>query len=114
MNRLIKAVVSGVVISALAIVTFSEAALADPRDFTFENNSDSTILSVYVSPATSRWWGSDVLGDEVLPPGYRMPIRFNSYFVYTCYYDVKVVTDDVQSSYTWNMDLCATSIVHFN
>jgi hypothetical protein len=114
MNRLIKTVVFGLFTSTIALVTFSQAALADQRDFTLENNSDSTILSVYVAPSTSDSWGSDVLGDDVLLPGYRMPIRFNSRFMYTCYYDIMVVTDDLQSSDVRDVDLCSTSTVYFS
>jgi hypothetical protein len=111
MKSFMKRLVLGVAISALAVVAFTQAALADPRDFMLENDSYSTVLNVYVSPANSTWWGYDVLGDTMLFSGYQVPIRFNSYYSSTCYYDIKVVTTAWRPTYFWDVNLCTTSSI---
>ncbi|MBV8940264.1 MAG: hypothetical protein JO352_20290 [Chloroflexi bacterium] len=113
MRNFIKVLASGVMVSALAIVTFAQTALADPRDFVLENDSSSIIRNVYVTPTSSCCWGYDVLGDNFLFAGDWTRIRFTSSFVDTCYYDIKLVTINSQPSYLWNVDLCITPMVTY-
>jgi hypothetical protein len=113
MNHRIKSAVLGAAGAVLAIASLTQSVFADPRDFVLENDSYQTIVSVYVSPASSDWWGPDVLGSGVLYGGYHMPIRFNAFSGDTCYYDIKVVSTDFQSTYMWDVDLCATYTVKF-
>jgi hypothetical protein len=98
--------------AALAIVA-TQAAFADPRDFTFENNSGSTIYHLYVSPSNSAYWGSDVLGRDVLGPGERELIRFNPNVGDSCYYDILVVTADGRQTEKHGENLCAVSVEHY-
>ncbi len=109
MNKMRRSVLVGMVVSALAIVTSSQAVFADPRDFILKNNSYSTVLSVYVSPASSNDWGNDVLGWDLLYSGWQMPITFQRWgWGSTCYFDIKVVTTSWQPVYFWDVDLCST------
>jgi len=113
-HQLTKSLLIGIVASVLAIVTFSQAAFADPRDFVLKNNSRSTVLSVYVSPTNTNSWGSDVLGWSWLYSGYQIPITFNYWgWGSTCYFDIKFVTTDFEPSYMWDVDLCSTSTINF-
>jgi hypothetical protein len=112
-NRRIKSAVLGLALFALTLVGFTQAAFADPRDFVLENDSYQTILSVYVSPASSDWWGLDVLGDNLLYGGYHTPIRFNANSGDACHYDIKVITMDFRPTYLWDVNLCDTYVVNF-
>ena len=98
--------------AALALVA-TQAAFADPRDFTFENNSGSTIYHLYVSPSNSAYWGSDVLGRDTLGPGEAERIRFNPNVGDTCFYDILVVTADGRQTQKAHENLCAINVEHY-
>jgi len=69
----------------------SRAQAAD-LDFTIRNASGRPILSVYVSPATVRSWGDDVLGRDDLAPGESARITLpDRAATAPCLWDVKFV-----------------------
>src|SRR5258708_28387559 len=97
-------------ISALAlIVVQAHAVLADPRDFTLENDSLSYIIHLYVSPSSSTSWGEDILGVDVLPPGQSVDITFDTNIGRTCIYDILVETEDGSPTRTNHDSICTTS-----
>jgi hypothetical protein len=66
-------------------------AHASPLDFTIHNASGRPILFVYVSPATVRSWGDDVLGRD-LPHGESARITLSERTpIAPCLWDVKFV-----------------------
>ena len=102
-------------VSALAmVVLFSQVALADPRDFTLENDSLSTITRVYVSPTSSDSWGDDILDVDVLPPGESVDITFDASVGRTCIYDILVVTEDGSRTRKSRENLCTTTTEYYS
>ena len=102
-------------VSALAmVVLFSQVALADPRDFTLENDSLSTITRVYVSPTSSDSWGDDILDVDVLPPGESVDITFDTSVGRTCIYDILVVTEDGSRTRKNRENLCTTTTEYYS
>ena len=102
-------------ISAFAMVTiFSQAAFADPRDFTLENDSLAYVTNLYVSPTSSNTWGDDVLGRDVLPPGESVDITFDTSLDRTCIYDLLVVTEGGAQTRKNRENLCTTSIEYYS
>jgi hypothetical protein len=99
------------VVAALCATTTS--ALADERDFTLHNNSSVDIYYVYVSPSSSRFWGDDVLGEDVLPSGDQVDITFDDPRT-ACVWDVKAVSRDGSEGYIYKVDLCSVSDVYFH
>jgi hypothetical protein len=114
MRRTLAAPVFGILMLATMVVATTSAALADPRDFTFENASDVTITHVYVSASDVMSWEEDILGFDVLPPGRTVDITFSSFTPGACSYDIKVVAADGREGYLWAVDLCAVSLVTFS
>jgi hypothetical protein len=106
----VPAAVSAMVLSAL----LASSALADPRDFTLENDSLSYITHVYVSPSSSNNWGEDVLGTDVLPPGRSVDISFNPNVGTSCIYDIMVVTDNGARTRQDRQNLCTTSTLYYS
>src|SRR5216683_146665 len=101
-------------VSAVLFAGQAQAAFADPRDFVLENDSaTSFIYHVYVTRTDSTTWGHDVLGSDVLPPGYHTTIRFNSNYLDTCFYDIVVVTDDGVRKRHNNANLCLVSSEYY-
>ena len=109
--------VAMVALAALVVIfmgTTSTALAADPRDFTLINATGATIRYVYVSPTYESDWGSDVLGDDVLPAGHRLTITFSRFRAGNCFYDVKVVTDRGGEGVMKNVNLCTTNTITFH
>jgi hypothetical protein len=101
-------------VGALALlVATATSAWADGRDFTLHNNSSVDIYYVYVSPATSNFWGDDVLGADVLPSGDKVDITFDDPRT-TCVWDIKAVAHDSSDGYVYGVDLCSVSDVYFH
>jgi hypothetical protein len=98
------------IISAVTIMQ-SPQAFAGDQDFVIHNKTGYTISEVYVSPAKSSDWESDILGRDVLAEGDRTEIHF-SRSEDTCRWDLKVVYEDDDSSAEWAaLDLCTISVV---
>jgi len=101
--------VAALAASALLLSPF--AALAGKQDFTLVNKTGYEIGEVYVSPAKSSDWESDVLGRDVLPDGDRVDISF-SRGEDTCFWDLKVVYTVDGSSAEWDrFNLCEVSTI---
>lgn len=83
----------------------AQVARADHLNFTLYNETSKSIYSVYVSPARSDSWGSDILGTDVLMSGEYQPIIFpNETSDSPCIYDVQVVfEDDTQREGRYNL-----------
>lgn len=81
--------------AAVAVVGAWSAprAQAAGLDLTIHNASGRPILSVYVSPATVRSWGDDVLGRGDLPHGEsaRISLAERATAAAPCLWDVKFV-----------------------
>lgn len=91
----------------------TQASLADQRDFRVVNETSYTITHLYVSPHSSTKWEEDVLGEDVLKSGKRVKITFSD-SLGVCYYDIKAVYEDGDTSVKYNVDLCSISIFRFH
>lgn len=92
---------------ALALLLPVAADAAD-QDFTLVNRTGYDIAEVYVSPAKSKNWEEDVMGDDVLEDQHSVPISFPARSK-VCTYDLKVVFTDGDEAYWTNFDLCTIS-----
>ena len=99
--------------SSMAIGTTTNAA-ADPRDFTLVNESDVTIMYVYVTSSDTASWNEDLLGNDVLIAGQSINITFAEFSDGNCLYDIKVVAADGREGYLWAIDLCTINTVTFS
>ena len=86
------------------------ATLAGPQDFVLYNQTGVDIYEVYVSPSNSNYWGSDVLGGDILYNGYNTRITFNNYS--QAYWDLKVKDRNGNSLYWRNINLLRYSRIY--
>ena len=115
MRRLLSGGVIGILAAVMVVMAGSRTAHADPRDFTLVNTHPTvTLTRVYVSPSSQQDWGDDVLGQAVIGPGESAFIYFTNFTADTCSYDIKVVYEDGDEGYLYNVDLCSTDTVTFN
>ena len=117
MRRLLRREAFGIwvaLVVAIASFGITTPAFADRRDFELLNNTDQTIKELYVSPSKDDEWGDDILGDDVLPSGQTVTIRFDRYSSGKCYYDIKVVTSSGDEGVLNDTNLCEISYVTFS
>ena len=84
----------------LAAATAAQAA----SDLALENASGMDIHYVYISPDYAADWGTDVLGNDILPAGGVYELSSNGDH---CIYDVLVVWADGYEMDGYGFDFCA-------
>jgi len=104
-------------LTAAAAVALSLAGWAAPAahasqiEFTLRNESGRPIVLVYMSPATVRSWGDDVLGRTLLPNGEAARISVGESTPNTpCAWDIKFVYGSGTSAVR-RYNLCDTPAV---
>lgn len=99
-------------LAALALLLgLTAAGTAEAQNrFWLENNSGMTIREAYVSASRVDFWGPDILGASVLPPGQRVWVTptFGD-----CILDVRVVYMDGRAEERRNVNACGLSRIAF-
>jgi hypothetical protein len=91
------------------------APLANPvidTNFKLVNSSAESIFEFYISPLKSTGWGKDILGEDVLMPGYEQPFTAGS--SNGCQFDLKVVYKNKRIEEKRNLNLCQLERVVFD
>lgn len=92
---------------AMSVVALA-GAKADNLDrrIVLENRSHSTIAAFFASNTGTGIWDMDLLGNDFLPPAYRMTLDLDDGTGY-CRFDFKTVFEDGSSVTRWNVNVCA-------
>ena len=93
----------------VAGVLTAAAAQAGTQDFTLVNQTGGTIYSLFISESANDNWEEDVLGDDTLPQGGRMPITFSGRSA--CLWDIRVTDPDDNEAVWTGINLCEVSVV---
>ncbi len=97
-----------------ALLAGPQSASADQRDFRLINESNSTIMRLYVSPASADRWGPDQLGSEVVRPGSTFTLYFSEgQFQNRCVFDLRIVTASGAATEERGVNLCSTSTITY-
>ena len=108
LNRTVKVVA---VMAVLALLFAATPVMAQGRqDFNLINRTGYDIDEVYVSPSSEEAWEEDVLGQDILPDGARVHIRF-PHRPGTCLWDLLVVWEDEEEAEWHGLNLCETTTV---
>lgn len=100
-------VLSRVLLATFALVvgmSLAADAFVAPN-FLVINDGSHTIIAVYVEPSASDSWGQDLLGNNVLDPGYETH-ALTGYTLPSCIQDVKVIYSDKHIAYDLNVNVC--------
>ncbi|HST75391.1 MAG TPA: argininosuccinate lyase [Acetobacteraceae bacterium] len=92
-------------IAAALLVTLTASAFAGDADFKLVNRTGYQIDSVYVSPASSKAWGHDIMGKEAVADGEAVNVTF-PHGDSACRFDIKVKYNDGDDAEWGNIDLC--------
>lgn len=80
--------------------------------FTLVNSSAEPIFEFFISPLKSTGWGKDVLGDDVLMPGYEQ--SFNAGSSRGCQFDLQVIYRNKRVEEKRNLNLCQLERIVFD
>lgn len=93
----------------LVLAALAAPVFAGTQDFTLVNQTGVEIYRLYISETSNDDWEEDVLGDNVLPDGHRLPVNF--YGRSACYWDM-MIEDRDENNVTWTgINLCEASVV---
>lgn len=97
--------------AALAVAAISSAAYAAMQDFTINNRSGYTVVTLNVSPSSSNNWGPDILGRDVLANGESAEITFDRNET-ECMWDIRATYSDGDVGDWRNVNLCETTEIN--
>lgn len=97
--------------AALAVAAISSAAYAAMQDFTLNNRSGHTVVTLNVSPSSSNNWGPDILGRDVLANGESVEISFDRNED-ECVWDIRATYDDGDTGDWRGINLCETTEIN--
>ncbi|MBV8154273.1 MAG: hypothetical protein JO029_09085 [Candidatus Eremiobacteraeota bacterium] len=104
---MLRTFLSAALMVTVASLFLTAPALADTHKFTVKNNGGHQIDRVYLSPISSRKWGPDQMGDDVISPG-----QSQTWDVETdCEIDVKIVYHDGTVKEKDDVDTCKYDLV---
>ena len=81
------------------------SAYASDADFKLANKTGYQIDEVYVSSASAKNWGADIMGANAVPNGTSVNITF-PHSSSACKFDIKVKYNDGETAEWTNIDLC--------
>ena len=92
-------------ILVLASCALAPGAIASEADFKLVNRTGYRVDNVYVSPASAKSWGRDILGRDTLDDGETVTVTF-PHTSSACRFDIKVKYHDGDTAEWGNVDLC--------
>lgn len=90
--------------AAMAMLA-AASAFANDADFVLKNKTGYQIDEVYVSVASSKNWGKDIMGTGALGDGEQVKIVF-PHGNGACLFDIKVKYNDGDDASWTGVDLC--------
>ena len=103
----------GVFVLAVVVLVYMLTAVlagdSHDRHVVVVNNSSYIMTKFYASNKSMRNWEEDILGTDVLPPGYRVRINVDDGSGY-CIYDFKAVFSNGKKLEKFDVNVCITSI----
>lgn len=91
--------------AALAVLT--PAALGESKRMRFINETDVSLVRLYVSNALVEEWGEDILRGPEVRPGQSVVLVVGDDSG-ACMFDIKALYADGNESIAYGIDICAT------
>lgn len=99
------------IIAVSTIIMIFIANNARSQDISIVNRTGYQINELYISSSRDARWGVDALGRNVLPPGRYFQFRFSS-GNNDCFWDVKIVYNNMNESEIRNLDFCGINAIN--
>ena len=81
------------------------------QNFTINNNTGHTVMTLNVSPSNEDQWGPDILGSEVLANGQSAQVSFER-GEEQCLWDIRATYDDGDTTDVRGVNLCEVATVN--
>ncbi|UYV18317.1 hypothetical protein K1Y77_12600 [Halomonas qaidamensis] len=98
-----------VLLAALLMLCSSSLVMAADYYVDITNRTGYTLYYMYVSPADSKNWEEDVLGNDVLMDGDTQRVTITGYN--SPIFDIRLVDEDEDSYTFWNVDVSTQDLV---
>jgi hypothetical protein len=106
-QHLTSKILSGAIMALSALALTATSSLAAKDDFQITNNSRIPIAELYLTESSISYWGSDLLGYDLLYRGESRPIDFGNPSPYACLYDMRVVFASGFVHKVYQVDVCS-------
>ena len=90
----------------------AQGSQSDVRQFVLHNHTSWDFMYIYASPSNSEYWGSDLLGSDVLMAGDDLRLDVPA-TLGTCSYDFRVEGFGGEADERFGVDLCKTTSLVF-
>jgi ABC-type glycerol-3-phosphate transport system substrate-binding protein len=104
MMKLAKVALAAALLSAAAPVA-AMAQTTEPVTFTLNNNTEHTLVSLYISKVSTNDWEEDIFGDGTLDAGDSVEVTIDDDLP-DCEYDLKATFSDGDDVIVSDQDFC--------
>jgi ABC-type glycerol-3-phosphate transport system substrate-binding protein len=104
MMKLVKVALAAALLSAAAPVA-AMAQTTEPVTFTLNNNTEHTLVSLYISKVSTNDWEEDIFGDGTLDAGDSVEVTIDDDLP-DCEYDLKATFSDGDDVIVSDQDFC--------
>ncbi|HRK70051.1 MAG TPA: hypothetical protein PLA85_00580 [Micropepsaceae bacterium] len=95
------------IFAGLALAALTPAALGESKRMRFINETDVSLVRLYVSNALADEWGEDVLRGPEVRPGQSVVLAVGDDSG-ACMFDIKALYADGNETIAYGIDICAT------
>lgn len=102
-----------ILLSGISLFSAKDSS-AQALSFQVINNTGFTLSDIFVSPAESNNWGSDILPNDLFENGSTVTVNIPAEFGETCMFDMKIT--DTEGAYVvfTNIDACKLVTLQIN
>ncbi len=97
-------------------ISFFSAKESSAQTLTYQviNNTGFTLVDIFVSPAESNNWGSDILPNNLFENGSTVTVTIPEGFGETCIFDMKITDTEGNFVTFTNIDACKLVSLQIN
>jgi hypothetical protein len=108
-KQTLRLMIPAIAVAAIGLIGTTRAASAYDRHIELENRSHMTIVAFYASNVGTNDWQEDVLGSDLLRPGYRIRLDLDDGTSY-CHFDFMTVFRDGTKVVRNDVNVCALNV----
>lgn len=92
----------------------SQDSYSQALGFYIENNTGVTLNNIYVTPAETDSWGSDILPQDLFDDQSTVQVYIPETYGETCMFDIKITDLEGNAVIFYNVDACALHTLRIN
>jgi hypothetical protein len=108
-KQTLRLMVPAIAVEAIGLLGATRTANAYDRHIELENRSHTTIVGFYASNIGTNEWQEDILGSDMLRPGYRIRLDLDDGSGY-CHFDFMTVFRDGTKVVRNDVNVCSLDV----